>query len=69
MMFYVICINEHCTPQGLFGPMEWDDAITKCECLVINRLPNVTHEDLDTIADGSGYVFDDGSGVYIIQAE
>jgi hypothetical protein len=69
-MFYVMCINNHCAPGELFGPYDlWDDAVTKCECLILRQCPNVTHEELDTIEDNAGYVFDDGSGVYIIQAE
>ncbi len=69
-MFYVMCINEDCSPGKLFGPYDLlDDAVTKCECLILRQSPNVTHEELDTIEDNIGYTFDDGSGVYIIQAE
>lgn len=68
-MFYVMSINDDYSPGKLFGPMEWDDAVTKCECLIIERYPNVSHEELDTIEDVSGFIFCDSSGVYIVQAE
>lgn len=69
-MFYVMCINDDCSPGKMFGPYElWDDAVTKCECLVIEQSPSVTHELLDTIEDVAGFIFGDNSGVYIIQAE
>lgn len=67
-MFYVIHINEKGMPQKLFGPMSWDESISKMKDLVgeyVGYIPKIT-----LFEESGSFEFDDGiGGFYVIQCE
>ncbi len=72
IMYYVITINDCSEPHELFGPYTWEECSNKAVIIAKN---NINKEDYDyfhiedCIEFECGIKFDDGGGVYILQAK
>lgn len=68
-MFYVIVVNQDGSPNKLFGPLYWNDVMDRVLRCVALEKANITEQDMEFIEMYRFLEFEDGGGVYTIQAE
>ena len=68
-MFYVITITSDSMPGNLFGPMEWDNAISKCIAIVKNLELDLSNDEIFVLQNDGQFIDDSGFAVYVICSE
>lgn len=67
-MFYVLVINQDGKPGKLHGPIDWQAAIELIRTNIAAETP-ITQDMILAIDTDGQWQFEDGGGIYILQAE